>query len=88
MQHPDMQPIVKILQRLSLLPFELNMKVPQEMQLQITETFEISYFDNSDHKFIKMKADNLDILNEKDWLDTGVKISAFFIINDDLKGES
>ena len=73
---------------MSLLPFELNMKVPQDMQLQITETFEISYFDNNDHTFIKLKADNIDIMNEKDWLDTGVKITAFLILNDDLKGDS
>ena len=40
------------------IPFELNAKYTQEMQAQICEMYEISYFDNLDHKFIKMKADN------------------------------
>jgi hypothetical protein len=35
-----------------------------------------------------LKADNIDISDEKDWMDTGVKISIFLIINDDLKGDS
>jgi hypothetical protein len=49
------------------------------MCIQITETFEVSYFDR-DHQRIDMKRDNIfnDELN-----DTGVKINAFFVLNDE-----
>jgi hypothetical protein len=50
------------------------------MQLQITECFEISYFDNLQHKFMRYTRDNHNI-NETG--DTGIKITAFLVIHAD-----
>ena len=62
---------------MSFIPFELNAKYTQEMQAQICEMYEISYFDNLDHKFIKMKADNTSMDSKNAQHDTGVKMSVF-----------
>ena len=72
---------------MSFIPFELNAKYSQEMQAQLCEMYEISYFDNLDHKFIKMKADNtnMDPANAKH--DTGVKMTAFVVVNKDTKAD-
>tara|TARA_B110000285_G_C14982483_1_gene542123 strand:- start:52 stop:462 length:411 start_codon:yes stop_codon:yes gene_type:complete len=68
---------------MSFIPFELNAKYTQEMQAQICEMYEISYFDNLDHKFIKMKADNTSMDSKNVKHDTGVKMTAFVVINKD-----
>ena len=57
------------------------------MQSQVCEMYEISYFDNLDHKFIKMKADNTNMDNKNAKYDTGVKMTAFVIINKDTKAD-
>jgi hypothetical protein len=57
------------------------------MQVQITEAFEVSYFDDHDHKFIKTKSDNASMAPEEIPKDTGVKMTAFMVINKDNKGD-
>ena len=79
-KNPDMQVLSRVLRALSYIPFELNAKLSSEMQLQITETYEISYFDR-DHQFIRTRQDNN--FSKED--DTGVKLTAFYIINKDDK---
>jgi len=50
------------------------------MQLQITECFEVSYFDNLQHAFMRLTKDNHSL---NDAVDTGIKVTAFLIINED-----
>ena len=49
--------------------------------------YEVSYFDNNDHKYIKMKQDNTTMLPENVPKDTGVKMSVFLVINKDNKAD-
>lgn len=49
--------------------------------------YEVSYFDNLDHQFIKMKQDNASMAKENATKDTGVKISVFLVINKDNKAD-
>ena len=56
------------------------------MQVQITEAFETSYLDNHDHKFVKMKQDNVDMQGDSTQ-DTGVKMTVFMVVNKDEKGD-
>lgn len=51
------------------------------MSVQITETFEISYFDK-DHQFIKLRRDNAPLSAAQD---TGIKMTALLIVNKDDK---
>lgn len=44
--NPEFKELFKLLRQMSFIPFELNAKISGDMQLQITEAFEISYFDN------------------------------------------
>ena len=85
--HPDHKDLIKLLRTMANLPFELNMKYQTDMQVQITEAFEVSYFDNHDHKFIKMKQDNAGMAKGEESKDTGVKMTAFMVINKDDKGD-
>lgn len=56
---PDLAPLKSVLDLLWCIPFELNAKFSQNlMQVQITEAFEISYFDSQQHKFLRPKQDN------------------------------
>jgi len=60
--------------------------MPQSLQLQITESFDISYLDNLEHKFIKKKHDN--VQEGPDASDTGVKVTILYVVNDDLKADA
>ena len=75
LQHEDFKPIKAALENLSYLPFELNAKM--NLQLQITEAFEVSFFDEKDHGFIKSKQDNY-----KD-VDNGIKMTIFYVLTED-----
>jgi hypothetical protein len=85
--HPDHKDLIKLFRTMANIPFELNMKYQNDMQVQITEAFEVSYFDNQDHKFIKMKADNSTMAPEDIPKDTGVKMTVFMVLNKDDKGD-
>jgi hypothetical protein len=75
LQHEDFKPIKSLLEDLSYLPFELNAKM--NLQLQITEVFEISFFDEKDHCFVKEKRDNsCDV-------DNGIKLTIFYVLTED-----
>ena len=77
-----MQFLVKLSKLLHWLPYELNAKVP-DMQLQLCEAFEISYFDEG-HQTIRLRRDNAPMSAPHD---TGVKVTALLVINKDNKGD-
>ena len=82
-KHPEFQQLNKFARFFSYIPFELNAKSQAEMQVQITETFEVNYFDR-DHQFIKLRRDNAPMVVPQD---TGIKMTALFVINKDDKSD-
>ena len=77
----DMQLLTKFGRAMSTLPFELNAK--QNMNAQICECFEVSYLDR-DHQFLKWRRDNHGFEAAED---TGVKMTALVVINNDKYGD-
>ena len=85
--NPDAQgfgPLATLCRQITFLPFELNIKNPQDYQLQICENFEVSYFDDQEHTFIKPRRDNYELTNSQD---VGTKMTIFYIVNMDNKAD-
>ena len=65
------------------LPFELNSQL-SILQLQLSEHFEVSYFDSSeDHRVIRRHRDSSVLQGQ----DTGVKITIMYFLTKDGGGE-
>lgn len=77
-EYKDLHTLSKLLY---CLPFELNMHAPW-LQLQLSEHFEVSYFAQPDHLWIRKHADSGfgKQATESDF-DTGVKVTALFVVN-------
>ena len=73
----EFQNLYKLTKLVYCLPFELNMRLSQ-LQCQLTESFELSYF-AADHSWYHK---HLDSSFEKS-LDTGIKINILLVVNND-----